>query len=83
MQQQQAMYNNPQYAMQVKLVQIICFCKKADSSLKYSDAAVLRKYGTAVPWRPSSSSTNVPGTTWRGAVSRVKPFKKLKEEKEV
>merc|ERR1712029_322021 len=46
----------------------------------YADAAVLRKYGTAVPWRTSSSSTNVPGTTWRVAVSRVKPLKKLKEE---
>merc|ERR1712130_516012 len=46
----------------------------------YADAAVLRKYGTAVPWRPSSSTTNVPGATRRRAVSRVKPFKKLKEE---
>ena len=79
-QQQQAMYNNPQYAMQVKLVQIICFCKKANSSLKYSDAAVLRKYGTAVPRRPRSSPTDVPGTTWGGAVSRMKPLKKLKEK---
>merc|ERR1719341_2047929 len=48
----------------------------------YADAAVLRKYGTAIPWRSCSSSTNVPGTTWGGAVSRVKPFKMLKEERE-
>ena len=79
MQQQQAMYNNPQYAMQVDSFPLQ---KKASNSLKYSDAAVLRKYGTAIPWRSCSSSTNVPGTTWGGAVSRVKPFKMLKEERE-
>lgn len=79
MQQQQAMYNNPQYAMQVDSFPLL---KEANNSLKHSDAAVLRKYGTAVPWRSCSSSTNVPGTTWGGAVSRVKPFKMLKEERE-
>ena len=79
MQQQQAMYNNPQYAMQVDSFPLE---KEANNSLKHSDAAVLRKYGTAVPWRSCSSSTNVPGTTWGGAVSRVKPFKMLKEERE-
>ena len=76
--QQQAMYNNPQYAMQVMDNLSSLLAKK---SPKPSDAAVLRKYGAAVSWRsPRSSSPNVPGTTWGGTICRVNSETVQKEQ---